>query len=113
MNHTTVGKMFVKENKDVRIMIAIVAGGCETLVCLISLLLSLKLNYDAKNDRFKNHRKEGAFFVQIVSDKDIVVVQSKQNNNRSSHKNGINSLFNKQTISMLATNATRITGDLV
>lgn len=113
VNHTTLGKTFQKETKDILIMIALVAGGCETLVCIISLFLSLKLNYDAKNDRFKNHRKEGAFFVQIVSDKDIVVVQSKQNKRSNAARNGFNGLFNKQTISMLAANATKITGDLV
>lgn len=113
VNHTTLGKTFQKEVKDVLIIIALVADGFELLLCIISLLLSIKLNFDAKNERFKNHRKEGAFFVQIVSDKDIVVVHSKQPKQRNGAPNGFNGLFNKKTISLLATNATRITGDLV
>lgn len=107
VNHTTLGKMFQKENKDVFIIIALVANGCELLLCLISLLMSIKLNHDAKNNRFKSQRKEGAFFVQIVSDKDIVVVQSKPSKNT-------NGLFTKQAISMLVkSNLPKVNGDAV
>ena len=89
VNHTTLGKTFQKENKDVYILIAMAADGCETLLCLVSLLVSLKLHYDAKHNLFKSEKKEGAFFVQIVSDKDIVVVQSKQNGNGMNGSNGL------------------------
>lgn len=78
VNHTTIGKTFQKENKDVYIIIAMVADGLEIIVCVISLIMCLKLNYDSKTNRFKSHKKEGVFFVQIVSDKDIVVVQPKK-----------------------------------
>ncbi len=78
INYTTLGKTFQKENKDLNIIVAMCVDGCECIVCMLSLLISFKLNHDAKNNRFKSARKEGAFFVQIISDKDIVVVQSKQ-----------------------------------
>ena len=97
VNHTTLGRTFQKENKDVLLIIGLVINGLELLICLISLSMSVKLHYDAKNNRFKTHRKEGAFFVQIVSDKDIVVVQSKTNKNQGG-------IFNAQTISLLVKN---------
>jgi hypothetical protein len=78
VNHTTIGRTFQKENKDVYIIVAIIADGLEILVCTLSLVMCLKLNYDSKTNRFKSHKKEGVFFVQIVSDKDIVVVQPKK-----------------------------------
>jgi hypothetical protein len=77
VNHTTLGKTFQKENKDVHIIIGMVADGGESVICIICLLICVKLNHDAKHNRFKSQKKEGAFFVQIVGDKDIVVVQSK------------------------------------
>jgi hypothetical protein len=77
VNHTTLGKTFQKENKDVYIIISMIIDGCEFLICVISLLICVKLNHDVKHNLFKSHKKEGAFFVQIVSDKDIVVVQSR------------------------------------
>ena len=56
-------------------------------MCLLCILACIKLNKDVKNNRFKSKRKEGAFFVQVVSDKDIVVIQSKQvKNNKSINK---------------------------
>ncbi len=80
-----------------------VADGCEILVCLISLALCIKLNHDTKTNRFKSHRKEGVFFVQIVSDKDIVIVQSskkpkrKQNSTlKITNKNKSNQSANKK-----------------
>ena len=77
VNHTTLGKTFQKENKDVYIIIGMAADGGESIICLMCLIICVKLNYDAKHNRFKSQKKEGAFFVQIVGDKDIVVVQSK------------------------------------
>ena len=97
VNHTTLGKIFQKEKKDILLIIGLVINGIELINCLISLVISAKLKHDAKNNRFKINRKEGAFFVQIVSDKDIVVVQSKPNKNQ-------NALFNAQTISFLIKN---------
>ena len=100
VNHTTLGKTFQKENKDINILIGMVASGCEILICLISLLLSVKLNYDAKNNIFKNKKKEGAFFVQIVSDKDIVMIPSKKINRK--HRNsGLNHIINQKTLATL------------
>ncbi|CAF1002140.1 unnamed protein product [Brachionus calyciflorus] len=97
VNHTTLGRTFQKENKDILLIIGLFVSGLELLNCLISFSMSFKLNHDAKNNRFKTHRKEGAFFVQIVSDKDIVVVQSKANKNQ-------NGLFSAQAISVLIKN---------
>ena len=77
VNYTTIGKTFQKENKDSHIIAAMFVGGCEGLLCIMSTLSSLKLGYDAKHDRFKSKKKDGAFFVQIVGEKEIVVVRSK------------------------------------
>jgi hypothetical protein len=93
VNHTTLGKTFQKENKDVYIIIAMFADGFECLMCLLCILTCIKLNHDVKNNRFKSKRKEGAFFVQVVSDKDIVVIQSKQQHNN----NASNIITGKQT----------------
>ena len=70
------------------------------------LLICIKLNHDAKNNRFKSHKKEGAFFVQIVGDKDIVVVKSKPIVNGLENINnifsaGIQSKNNDKTQSLL------------
>ena len=104
VNHTTLGKTFQKENKDIYIIIGMVTDGCECIMCLISLIICIKLNYDVKHDRFKTNRKEGAFFVQIVSDKDIVVVQSKKSKKNSTRADSFltrkpvnNSKSNKKT----------------
>lgn len=124
VNHTTLGKTFQKENKDVYIIISMVVDGCEILMCLICLIVCVKLNHDAKNNRFKTHRKEGAFFVQIVSDKDIVVVQSKANKTSTSNTtiiNGMSYMLNKPpalnrsspTHSMSISPNSKITGDAV
>lgn len=78
VNYTTLGKTFQKENKDIYIIIGMFIDGLDGITCLICLLLSIKLKEDAKNNRFKSNRKEGAFYVQIVSEKDIVLVQSKK-----------------------------------
>jgi hypothetical protein len=87
VNYTTLGKTFQKESKDIYIIIALVINGGQFIVCILSSIICVKLNYDYKHNRFKTNRKEGAFFVQIVSDKDIVVVQSKLSNNKA--KNGL------------------------
>ena len=94
VNHTTLGKTFQKENKDVYIIIGMVADACEILMCLLCILACIKLTKDVKNNRFKSKRKEGAFFVQVVSDKDIVVIQSKQLKNNKSIINKSNYINN-------------------
>lgn len=78
VNYTTIGKTFQKENKDNYIIAALIVDGIECLCSLISTLASLKISYDAKNNRFKSKQKEGAFFIQIVGEKEIVVVRSKK-----------------------------------
>ncbi len=88
VNYTTLGKTFQKESKDFYIIIGLTVDGGQLVICLISFIVCLKLNYDFKHNRFKTQRKEGAFFVQIVSDKDIVVVQSKAVTNKKT-KNGL------------------------
>jgi hypothetical protein len=113
VNHTTLGLTFQKENKDFNIIIAMAIDGLECLLCLISLLFSLILKHDYKHNRFRSNRKEGAFFVQIVSEKDIVVVQSKTgftntkinslskflvNNNLKFHGRGSKKSINSQSL---------------
>jgi 3'-phosphoadenosine 5'-phosphosulfate (PAPS) 3'-phosphatase len=101
VNYTTLGKTFQKENKDFYIIVALVVNGGEFLICIMCLIICLKLNYDYKNNRFKTNRKEGAFFVQVVSDKDIVVVQSKSHSSNNSKNGLINSLNNLKSSGVL------------
>lgn len=88
VNYTTLGRTFQKEKKDLDTIIALVLDGGELVVNLLSFVICIKLNYDFKHNRFKTNRKEGAFFVQIVGEKDIVVVQSKNNSSSASHSAG-------------------------
>ena len=79
VNYTTIGQTFQKIHKDNHVIAALIVDGCEALLCIISTLTSLKLGYDAKHNRFKSKHKDGAFFVQIIGEKEIVVVRSKAN----------------------------------
>ena len=103
VNYTTLGKTFQKENKDFYIIVALIVDCGEFLICVLSLITSLKLNYDFKHNRFKNNRQSftKTFFVQIVSEKDIVVVQSKKNTNfknKSGLLSSINTLKNSGVV---------------
>ncbi|UJR15207.1 hypothetical protein I4U23_002166 [Adineta vaga] len=72
VNITTDGEAYLKERKDILVLVAILISSIECLVCLLSLFLAIRLSYDAANKKFR--KKEGAFFVQVLSEKEIVVV---------------------------------------
>ena len=42
VNHTTLGKTFQKENKDVYIIIGMAADGGESIICLMCLIISVQ-----------------------------------------------------------------------
>ena len=77
VNYTTIGKTFQKEIKDNHVIAALIVGCFEGLLCVMSTVASLKFGYDSKNNRFKSKRKDGTFFVQIIGEKEILVVRSK------------------------------------
>jgi transmembrane protein 196 len=72
VNITTDGQAYLKERKDFLVSLTLMVSVIECLMCLLSLSVGLRLSYDAANRKFR--KKEGAFFVQILSEKDIVVV---------------------------------------
>ncbi|KAJ8308722.1 hypothetical protein KUTeg_013596 [Tegillarca granosa] len=72
VNYTTDGQTFQKEEKDVLIIIALVAAGTECLVCLVSTLLSCRVAKIAKEEMC--NRREGMFHIKVLGQKDIVVV---------------------------------------
>jgi len=66
------GQAYLKEEKDILVLIALIVSSIECLICLLSLSVGIRLSYDAANRKFR--KKEGAFFVQVLSEKEIVVV---------------------------------------
>lgn len=72
VNITTDGHAYLKDRKEPLVLAAMLVSSVECLVCLFSLALGIRLSYDAANKKFR--RKEGAFFVQVLSEKEIVVV---------------------------------------
>ncbi|CAF0800482.1 unnamed protein product, partial [Didymodactylos carnosus] len=86
INVTTDGHTYQKEPKDFIVLTALTLSCMECLVCLLSILIGIRLAFDAKNQRFR--KKEGAFFVQILSEKDIVVVSKAPSSKYSSGWNG-------------------------
>ncbi|CAF1024305.1 unnamed protein product [Rotaria sordida] len=72
VNIMTDGQAYLKEEKDSLVFIALILSLIECLICLLSIFIGIRLSFDAANRRFR--KKEGAFFVQVLSEKDIVVV---------------------------------------
>jgi hypothetical protein len=72
VNHTTDGHTFQKEHKDVLILVALGAAGFECLICAISSFVSCRLAKAAKKELQK--KREETFHVQVVGEKDILVV---------------------------------------
>ncbi|XP_064621405.1 transmembrane protein 196-like isoform X2 [Lineus longissimus] len=62
VNHTTDGQTFQKEKLDILIIIALVAAGLETLICMVSSFVSCRLAKAAKKEMFK--KRDGTFHVQ-------------------------------------------------
>jgi hypothetical protein len=72
VNIMTDGQAYLKEEKDSVVFIALIISLIECLICLLSIFVGIRLSFDAANRKFR--KKEGAFFVQVLSEKDIVVV---------------------------------------
>jgi hypothetical protein len=81
VNITTDGEAYFKDRKDTLVVVAILVSSAECLVCLLSLALGIRLSYDAANKKFR--KKEGAFFVQVLSEKEIVVVSKAPSSKQS------------------------------
>lgn len=77
----TDGQAYLKDPTDNLVLIALVVSSIECFVCLLSLFLGIRLSYDAANRKFR--KKEGAFFVQILSEKEIVVVSKAPSSKQS------------------------------
>lgn len=82
----TDGQAYLKDRTDIFVLIALVVSSIECLICIFSVLIGIRLSYDAAHRKFR--RKEGAFFVQVLSEKEIVVVSktpsTKQSNSYQS-----------------------------
>jgi hypothetical protein len=77
----TDGQAYFKKRKDVLILIALTVSSIECIICLLSLSVGIRLSYDASNRKFR--KKEGAFFVQVLSEKEIVVVSKAPSSKQS------------------------------
>ncbi|CAF1260013.1 unnamed protein product [Rotaria magnacalcarata] len=84
VNIMTDGQAYLKDRTDILVLIALTVSSIECILCLLSLTLGIRLSYDAANRKFR--KREGAFFVQVLSEKEIVVVSkapsSKQSGSR-------------------------------
>ena len=82
----TDGQAYLKDRPDIFVLIALIVSSIECLICIFSVLIGIRLSYDAAHRNFR--RKEGAFFVQVLSEKEIVVVSktpsAKQSNSYQS-----------------------------
>jgi hypothetical protein len=81
VNITIDGQAYLKEHKDLLVLIALVVSSTECITCLLSLSIGIRLSYDAANKKFR--KKEGAFFVQVLSEKEIVVVSKAPSSKQS------------------------------
>ena len=81
VNIMTDGQAYLKEQQDLLVLIALIVSLIECLICLFSIVVGIRLSYDAANRKFR--KKEGAFFVQILSGKDIVVVSKAPSSKQS------------------------------
>lgn len=72
LNQTTDGHTFQKEQRDILILIALGLTATECAFCIISSFLSCRLARAAKHEL--QRKREGTFHVQVMGEKDIVVV---------------------------------------
>ena len=68
----TDGQAYLKDRKDVLAFIALIISLIECLLCLLSISIGVRLSIDAAKRKFR--KKEGIFFVQVLSEKEIVVI---------------------------------------
>lgn len=81
VNIMTDGETYLKERLDPFVLSAMIVSSLECLVCLFSLAVGIRLSYDAAHRKFR--KKEGAFFVQILSEKEIVLVSKAPSSKQS------------------------------
>ncbi|CAF0998349.1 unnamed protein product [Adineta ricciae] len=82
VNIMTDGQAYMKEQKDRLLFVGLIISLIECLTCLLSISVGIRLSFDAANSKFR--KKEGAFFVQVLSEKDIVVVSKPPSSSRQS-----------------------------
>jgi hypothetical protein len=81
VNIMTDGQAYLKDRKDLIIFLTLIVSLIECLMCLLSISVGIRLSFDAANRKFR--KKEGAFFVQVLSEKDIVVVSKPPSSKQS------------------------------
>lgn len=81
VNIMTDGETYLKERLDPFVLSAIIVSSVECFICLLSLAVGIRLSYDAAHRKFR--KKEGAFFVQILSEKEIVLVSKAPSSKQS------------------------------
>ena len=90
VNIMTDGQAYLKEEKDILVFIALIVSSIECFICFLSLSIGIRLFYDAGHRKFR--KKEGAFFVQVLSEKEIVVVSKAPSSKQSdSHQESLQS----------------------
>jgi hypothetical protein len=82
VNIMTDGQAYLKDRKDFLIFLALIVSLIECLICLLSISLGIRLSFDAAKSKFR--KKEGAFSVQILSEKDIVVISKPSSSSKHS-----------------------------
>jgi hypothetical protein len=79
----TDGQAYLKARKDSLLYFALAISLIECFICLLSISLGMRLSSDATNRKFR--KKEGAlFFIQVLSEKDIVVVSKPSSSSKHS-----------------------------
>lgn len=86
VNIMTDGRAYLKERQDFLIVLTLIVSIIECFLCLLSLTIGIRLSFDAARRKFR--KKEGAFFVQILSERDIVVVSKTASSKQSSSVRG-------------------------
>ncbi|CAF3386687.1 unnamed protein product [Rotaria socialis] len=81
VNIMTDGQAYLKEQKDLLVFVALIISLIECLMCLLSISVGVRLSFDAAKKKFR--KKEGVFYVQILSEKDIVVVSKPSSSKQS------------------------------
>lgn len=81
VNIMTDGQAYSKDRQDPVVFIALIVSLIECLMCVLSISVGIRLSFDAAKRKFR--KKEGAFFVQVLSEKDIVVVSKPSSTKQS------------------------------
>lgn len=97
VNIMTDGQAYIKDRKDLLVFIALILSLIECLMCVLSISVGIRLSFDAANRKFR--KKEGAFFVQVLSEKDIVVVSKALSSRPSTsvHESSVHSFDRSST----------------